>query len=167
MTASTINLYGTADDSIVDGPGIRFAVFVQGCSMACPGCHNPKAQPYDGGTLTTVDKLWARIAANKLLSGITLTGGEPFDQPEPLTELAHRAHAAGLNVWAYSGYLFEELAAKPATLALLQQCDVLVDGQFIEPQRSLDLKWRGSANQRIIDVPASLAANAVILLAEH
>jgi anaerobic ribonucleoside-triphosphate reductase activating protein len=163
----TVNLYGTADDSIVDGPGIRLAIFTQGCKHACPGCHNPAAQPFEGGTLTAIDEIEEKIAGNPLLAGITLTGGEPFDQAAPLVELARRARARGLNVWAYSGYLFEDLAAgvpSPAAALLLEQVDVLVDGPFVEHLKSLGLRWRGSSNQRLIDVPASRAAAQVVEL---
>jgi anaerobic ribonucleoside-triphosphate reductase activating protein len=166
MGQDTVKVFGTADDSIVDGPGIRFSIFTQGCKHACPGCHNPEAQPFEGGDLMTVDELWEHIEANPLLFGITLTGGEPFDQPEPLIELARRTRAKGLTVWAYSGYTFEQiLAGTPSAAAteLLAHCDVLVDGLFVEPLKSLGLKWRGSSNQRVIDVPASLTTGAVVL----
>ena len=162
-----LRIFGTADDSIVDGPGIRFSVFTQGCRHACPGCHNPDAQPFEGGREVTVEELMHLIEANPLLAGITLTGGEPFEQPAPLLELACWARERGLNVWAYSGYCYEELLdAVPSALAreLLESVDVLVDGRFVEAQKSYELKWRGSANQRIIDVPASLAANKVVEL---
>jgi anaerobic ribonucleoside-triphosphate reductase activating protein len=162
-----LRIYGTADDSIVDGPGIRFAVFAQGCHHHCPGCHNPGSQPFAGGREVDVAELQQMIAANPLLAGITLTGGEPFEQPGPLLELAVWAHGRGLNVWAYSGYLYEQLAAgEPSPLAaeLLAQCDVLVDGPFVESQASYESRWRGSTNQRIIDIPASLQAGAAVLL---
>jgi anaerobic ribonucleoside-triphosphate reductase activating protein len=162
---ATIRIHGTADDSIVDGPGIRFALFTQGCKHQCPGCHNPTAQPFDGGSVTTTDALWQRVENNPLLKGITLTGGEPFEQAEPLIELAKRARDKGLDVWAYSGYLFDQLLeGLPSTAArdLLEYCDVLVDGPYVQELRSYTLKWRGSSNQRIIDVPASLAAGKVV-----
>jgi anaerobic ribonucleoside-triphosphate reductase activating protein len=163
----TINLYGTVDDSIVDGPGIRLAVFTQGCRHGCSGCHNPAAQPFEGGTPTTVDEMWEKIEGNPLLAGITLTGGEPFEQAGPLVELARRARERGLNVWAYSGYLYENLMAgvpSRAARLLLEQIDVLVDGLFDEDLRSLDLRWRGSSNQRVIDVSASREAGQVVEL---
>jgi anaerobic ribonucleoside-triphosphate reductase activating protein len=161
----TVRIFGTADDSIVDGPGIRYAIFTQGCARHCPGCHNPASQPFEGGIVITVAKIWEKIAATPLVSGITLSGGEPFDQPRPLIELARLAHEAGRNVWAYSGYTYEELLRdEPGNGApeLLRLCDVLVDGPFIESQRSLELHWKGSANQRVINVPASLEAGEVV-----
>ena len=177
-TTTNLRLFGTADDSIVDGPGIRFAVFVQGCSHHCPGCHNPEALSLSGGRDVSLGELYERIEGNPLLSGITLSGGEPFEQAEPLIELAQwvrslkRVDKQGealrpLTIWAYSGYTFEELCASipnPAALRLLELCDVLVDGPFIQDQQSYLLIWKGSANQRIIDVPASLASRAPVLL---
>jgi anaerobic ribonucleoside-triphosphate reductase activating protein len=167
MTDETgiLRLYGTVDDSIVDGPGIRFAVFTQGCRHHCPACHNPEAQSYEGGTLESVEELMVQVRANPLLTGVTLTGGEPFDQAEPLLAFTHQVHELGKTVWAYSGYTFEELegsAAPPMARELLRACDVLVDGPFIEAQRSLDLRWRGSANQRILDIPATLEAGKIV-----
>lgn len=164
---TTLRIFGTADDSIVDGPGIRFAVFTQGCKHNCPGCHNPEAQPFDGGRVVELAALYTKIEENPLLSGITLSGGEPFEQAASLLEMVRWAKDKGLNVWAYSGYLWEELiSGKPTedAKALLQEVDVLVDGRFVQAEASYTLKWRGSANQRIINVPASLAAGEVCLL---
>jgi anaerobic ribonucleoside-triphosphate reductase activating protein len=160
-----IKLYGVVDDSIVDGPGIRLAIFTQGCKRACPGCHNPGAQPFEGGTSTTVDELWEKVAGNPLLAGITLTGGEPFEQAVALIELARRAREKGLTVWAYSGYRYDELLAGVPTDAasqLLAQIDVLADGPFVEQLKDFELPWRGSSNQRLIDVAASREAGQVV-----
>ena len=160
-----IRIAGTVNDSIVDGPGIRFSIFTQGCSHHCPGCQNPQTWSFDGGELVDTDDLLAKIAKNPLLKGITLTGGEPFEQAEPLISLCEACRARGLDVWAYSGYTFEQLidgAAGEAAKELLGLCDVLVDGLFVESLQSYDLKWRGSSNQRVIDVPASLAAGEVV-----
>lgn len=164
-----LRLFGTADDSIVDGPGIRLAIFAQGCSRRCPGCHNPESQPFDGGYLVTVDELMAMVAANPLLSGVTLSGGEPFEQAQAVLAFVRRLRAEKprLNVWAYSGYLFEELLAgvpSQAARELLGLVDVLVDGPFVLELRSLEVKWRGSSNQRLVDVAASLAAGEAVLL---
>ena len=205
-----IRLYGTASDSIVDGPGLRYAVFVQGCSHGCPGCHNPDSHPADGGTLTSIDELVADIRANGLVHDVTLTGGDPFEQPEACAEVARRLKAAGYGLWAYTGFLYEDLlrqaegadaagagcpgvagctdvagassdaeassavagrsAARAADVAraaavrsLLDTVDVLVDGPFVESLKSLELKWRGSSNQRLIDLPATRRAGRVVL----
>ncbi len=159
-----IRINGFVNDSIVDGPGLRFAVFTQGCPHGCPGCHNPETHAMDGGKLTDTDSLIARMQENPLLSGLTLSGGEPFMQPEACLALARGARTLGLDVWAYSGYTYETLMGMgEAARALLEACDVLVDGPFIQAQRSLDLSFRGSKNQRLIDLNASRAAGGIQL----
>lgn len=160
-----IQMAGTVNDSIVDGPGLRYAVFVQGCSHHCPGCQNPETHDPDGGHEDDTDSLIAKMKKNPLLSGITLSGGEPMEQPVPCLELAKAAHAIGLNVWCYTGYIWEELTRQndPDRMALLSQVDVLVDGMFVMAEKSLELDYRGSKNQRLIDVPASLREQQVIL----
>ena len=109
---ATISLYGTVPDSIVDGPGLRYAVFVQGCSHGCPGCHNPESQPAEGGTETTLAALLADIRANGLVHDVTLSGGEPFEQPKACAALAAELKRNGYGVWSYSGYLYEDLAKR-------------------------------------------------------
>lgn len=160
-----IRIAGTVNDSIVDGPGLRYAVFTQGCPHACPGCHNPKTHDYHGGKTADTQRLIDAMKANPLLDGLTLSGGEPFEQPLPCALLAESAREAGLNVWAYSGYTFEELTARQdaETQRLLKALDVLVDGRFEMGQRSLDLAYCGSRNQRLIDVKRSLETGAVHL----
>ena len=158
-----IRIAGIAEDSIVDGPGIRMAVFVQGCPHHCPGCHNPDTHDCSGGTEMDIAEIIDRMRENILLDGVTLSGGEPFCQCAPCTEIARAAHDAGLNVWIYSGYTFEELASgRDEQRMLLQNADVLVDGRFLLAQRTLEFPWRGSFNQRLIDVPASLKAGKAI-----
>lgn len=160
-----LRLYGTVQDSIVDGPGLRYAVFVQGCPHACPGCHNPDSQPVDGGEVHAVSEVLADIRKNPLIQGVTLSGGEPFEQAAACADLAEALKAEGYSVWTYTGGLFEDLMANGGEDAqrLIRSTDVLVDGPFVEALRSLDLKWCGSSNQRLIDVPKSLAAGSVIL----
>jgi len=152
----TIRLYGLVTDSIVDGPGFRTAIFVQGCPYHCEGCHNPDSQPFEGGTVWTLDDVEKKFSNNPLLSGITLSGGEPAEQAAPCAELARRAHQKGLNVWTYTGSTLEKLTERakddPALAALLNETDVLVDGPFILAQRSLELDFCGSKNQRLIDM---------------
>ena len=160
-----IRIAGTADDSIVDGPGLRFTIFTQGCPHGCPGCHNPESHDFNGGTLKDPAELLSMIDDNPLLDGITLSGGEPFCQSAACAFLAAEAHARGLNVWTYSGWLCEDLLKRaesdPDTLHLLQETDVLADGPFILAQRSLDVPWRGSKNQRLIDMQATLRSGTV------
>ncbi|MBR3764302.1 MAG: anaerobic ribonucleoside-triphosphate reductase activating protein [Clostridia bacterium] len=159
-----IRIFGTAMDSIVDGPGIRFAVFTQGCPHHCEGCHNPESHDFSGGREETTDALIAQMLENPLLDGLTLSGGDPLCQPDACAELARAAHAAHMNVWCYTGWTWEALMqqADPAVLALLQEVDVLVDGPFVLAQRSLELTFCGSRNQRLIDVPKSLAAGEIV-----
>lgn len=159
-----IRLAGLVNDSIVDGPGLRLAVFTQGCPHHCPGCHNPQSHDFEGGELCEVSKILEMAKDNFLLDGITLSGGEPFAQSEVCAELARGAHALGLNVWCYTGYRFEDLLdGSEAAKELLKNIDVLVDGPFIIEQRSLELRYRGSANQRVLDVPRSLAECKAVL----
>ncbi len=159
-----IRIYGTVEDSIVDGPGMRYSVFTQGCPHHCPGCHNPESHDFAGGRLTDTEELLGPIRRNPLLDGLTLSGGEPFCQPEACLELASAAKAARMNVWCYTGYTWEALQheADPARLALLEAVDVLVDGRFVKEKRSLALQFCGSSNQRLIDVPASLRAGEIV-----
>lgn len=158
-----MNLAGIIGDSIVDGPGIRTTVFVQGCCHHCPGCHNPQSWAFGKGTDWTVEQVYERVISNPLCRGVTFSGGEPFCQPRPLAALARRLKAGGYEVAAYSGYTFEQLlAGTPEQRTLLGELDVLVDGPFILERRNLDLRFRGSANQRILDVPESLAAGKAV-----
>jgi len=163
----TIRLYGLVTDSIVDGPGFRTAIFVQGCPYHCEGCHNPDSQPFEGGVLWTLDDVEKKFASNPLLSGITLSGGEPAEQAEACAELAHRAHARGLNVWTYTGSTLEKLLARaqndPSLQRLLDETDVLVDGPFLLAERSLELDFRGSRNQRLIDMNQTRRNGAITL----
>lgn len=147
-----IKIAGTVNDSIVDGEGIRFTVFVQGCLKNCPGCHNPQTHNIFGGKWVDVEELVAQMAQNALLNGLTISGGEPFLQAKECAELARRARQIGLNVWCYTGYRYEELLMwnDPDVNALLNEIDVLVDGEFRTEERTLELPWRGSANQRLI-----------------
>ncbi len=155
-----IRIAGIYDDSIVDGPGFRLSVFTQGCPHGCEGCHNPATHDFNGGREADTADIIAKMLDNPLLDGVTLTGGEPFCQPEACLEIAKAARAAGLNVWAYSGWTIEELLdiakQKPAVADLLSETDVLADGRFVLAKRTLDLIWRGSKNQRLIDAKASV-----------
>ena len=143
-----IRIAGIVPESIVDGEGIRFAIFMQGCLRNCKGCHNPHTHALDGGKVVDTSELIEQIKKNPLLTGITLTGGEPCLQISPAAELAETAKNLGLDVWCYTGYKFEELP--PESDKLLKFVDVLVDGEYIEELRDLELNFRGSKNQRII-----------------
>ncbi len=161
-----IRIAGIENDSIVDGPGFRLAVFTQGCPHHCPGCHNPETHPFDGGKEVDTDKIIRMMEDNPLLDGITLSGGDPFCQSKACAELSKAAKAMGLNVWAYSGWTFEELLKMSETngdiMEFLKNTDVLIDGPFILAQRTLELRFRGSKNQRQIDVKKSLAEGKAV-----
>ena len=151
----SLRVAGVIEESIVDGPGIRFVLFLQGCRLRCPGCQNPQTWDFDGGTLVPSDEVLARIRENPLVHGVTFSGGEPFEQAEALLPLAKELKAQGYHLMAFSGFTLEQLVQKPERQALLEQLDLLVDGPFIEAQKSLDLRFRGSRNQRILNMPST------------
>ena len=157
-----IRLFGTVEDSIVDGPGLRLAIFTQGCLHHCQGCHNPLSHDLQGGYLQDTDKLLALIDENPLLAGITLSGGEPMLQIEPLIEICQAVKQRHLNIVLYSGFTYEQIIADDKKKSLLQLCDMLIDGKFEQDKKSLSLLYRGSANQRLINIQASLKQNKVI-----
>ena len=158
----TVRIAGVVENSFTDGPGVRFALFVQGCPHHCPGCHNPQTHDFAGGSETTVGALLAALDEDPLVSGLTLSGGEPFCQAAACAEFAKAAHERGKDVWTWSGWTYEQLRQKAATepdvAELLRQTDVLVDGPFIQAQRDLDLEWRGSANQRVLELKDGVIA---------
>lgn len=160
MSKDTLRLSGVIKNSIVDGPGFRLTVFCQGCPHRCKGCHNEKTWDFGGGFDGKIDKIIEVAKKEPLLQGLTFSGGEPFCQAEAFSELGRLCHENGYNVVTYTGYTFETLitgfSEHPDWKALLEQTDYLVDGPFILEQRSLMLKFRGSKNQRIIDVKKSL-----------
>ena len=162
-----IRLAGLEPESIVDGPGYRFTVFVQGCPHNCPGCHNPQTHDFSGGHLADTDDVIAHLGKNPLVRGLTLSGGEPMMQPEPLYLIAKAAKEKGMNVWCYTGFTLEELMRENRAdrMKLLSAVDVLVDGPFRSHERSLDLLYRGSKNQRLIDMPATLKSGTIRLYA--
>ncbi len=155
-----IRIAGIVNDSIVDGAGIRFTIFVQGCPHKCKGCHNPQTHDFEGGTDTTTEELLCKIKANPLLDGVTFSGGEPFCHAVALADLAHEIHALGLDIVTYSGYTFEELLSgadmRPEWLELLKETDILIDGRYEEELKSYDVRFRGSTNQRYLDAKTSL-----------
>lgn len=154
---------GVTQDSIVDGPGIRTTLYVQGCPHHCPGCHNPETWDFEGGTPMEPDQLLEIVRRNPLCRGVTFSGGEPFAQAGVLLPLAVKLKEAGYELASYTGYLFEQLLnGNAAQKALLEKIDVLIDGPFILAERSLDLNFRGSRNQRVLNVPQSLAARKAV-----
>lgn len=154
--APLLRISGVISESIVDGPGFRYVVFTQGCPHGCPGCHNPQTHDFNGGTLIDPLSLLPEIEENPLLAGVTLSGGEPFVQPEALLPLAREIKTRGLHLLAFSGYTYEQLqelaTSRKAVGELLRLCDTLIDGPYIEEQRDLTLQFRGSANQRVLQL---------------
>lgn len=161
-----IRISGTVCESIVDGPGLRYVVFVQGCPHNCPGCHNPQTHDFGGGRIVDTDMILAECIEDPLIKGVTFSGGEPFCQAEPLYVLGKQLKERGYDLWCYSGWTYSELLRKAEredyTAKLLSILDVLVDGRYIQERRTLSLPFRGSENQRLIDVKASIAENMVI-----
>ncbi len=161
-----IRIAGVVKESIVDGKGIRFTLFTQGCPHGCKGCHNPESHNINGGYDIEAEKVIAEFNKNPLLSGITFSGGEPIIQAKELIPIAEAVTRQGKNCWIYSGWTFEELMEKnDADInKLLSLCDVLVDGKYEENERDLTLLFRGSLNQRIIDLKKSLSLKKAIIL---
>ncbi|MEM1485159.1 anaerobic ribonucleoside-triphosphate reductase activating protein [Oscillospiraceae bacterium PP1C4] len=159
--SAPLRISGCLSDSIVDGPGMRYVVFTQGCPHECPGCHNPQTHDFEGGYLADTDEIVHQIKSEPLLSGVTFSGGEPFCQAGALCELGERIKALGKNIVVYSGYTFEQLLKKSELdsdiLRLLKLSDILIDGRFVESLRDLTLQFRGSSNQRIIMLKEALA----------
>ena len=151
-----------------DGPGNRLVYHLQGCNLHCPWCSNPEGLSVRGGEEYTVNALVEEVLRSRMMffegGGVTLTGGEPMMQPEACLEIARAAHAAGKNVWCYTGFTFEALLGEnnPARMALLREVDVLVDGPFVLAEKSLEVRFRGSRNQRLIDVKQSLAQGSAV-----
>lgn len=155
-TASNLRISGIVSESIVDGPGFRYVIFTQGCPHHCPGCHNPQTHSFEGGFEADIPAMLEEIRQDPLLDGVTFSGGEPFCQPEALLPIAKAVKEMGKTIFVYSGYTLEQLLdlskERPAILELLRLCDTLVDGPYVESLRDLDLEFRGSSNQRLIDL---------------
>ncbi|MDR0854823.1 MAG: radical SAM protein [Christensenellaceae bacterium] len=169
-----ISIAGFQKNSAADGPGLRYTLFLQGCPRRCANCHNPQTQPFEGGTAYTAEALFDDFLTHAysgnfaLYSGVTLSGGEPFCQSEALIPFAKLVKSKGFEVAAYTGYQFEDLVAEKGALLkgareLLNYCDVIVDGEWVESLFDLDLKFKGSANQRTIDVKKSIEKGETVL----
>ncbi|MBP2661851.1 MAG: anaerobic ribonucleoside-triphosphate reductase activating protein [Firmicutes bacterium] len=150
-------------DSVVDGKGLRTVIWCQGCTHHCQGCHNLDTQDLNGGFEQEIDDVVQAVLAVELQSGVTFSGGEPMLQPVACTAIAEQLKSSGVNIWCYTGFTFEELLNRPDCLEFLQYIDILIDGKFELALKSYDLLFKGSANQRIIDVPESLKEKKVVL----
>lgn len=160
----TLRLSGIIRESIVDGPGLRYTIFAQGCIHHCDGCHNPATHPFEGGFEAAPKAILRDIKKNPLIRGVTFSGGEPFCQAEGFLELAGLLKEAGYHIMTYTGYTYEEImeSGNETWKKLFFLSDFVVDGRFILAQRDLNLKFRGSSNQRIIDTAATKKAGKVI-----
>ena len=160
-----IKLSGVIPESFVDGPGIRFTIFTQGCPHRCEGCHNPETHEFNAGHEFDIEEVKEWIRELEFQKGVTFSGGDPMFQAKQCAILAKVVHELGMNVWAYTGFTYEQLIdhGNPDILEFLSEVDVLIDGKFDINKRSLDLEFRGSSNQRVIDVPKSLENHKVTL----
>ncbi|MDR3108202.1 MAG: anaerobic ribonucleoside-triphosphate reductase activating protein [Planctomycetaceae bacterium] len=148
----TLRIAGLMKESVCDGPGIRFVVFVQGCFHNCSGCHNPQTHNPEGGAEISIDELLKMIDSNPLLDGVTFSGGEPFLQAAALAKLAEHCNRRGLSVMTYSGYHYEDIVETSENTAwreLLRRTDILVDGPFIPEKATHEIPFCGSSNQRV------------------
>ncbi len=159
-----ISVLSIIEDTMVDGPGFRTSIYCAGCRHACPGCHNPQSWDFSGGRAMTTEEIMRVIVADPY-ANVTFSGGDPMYQPEGFAELARAIHErTQKDIWCYTGFTFEQLLGNPRQRALLEQIDVLVDGPFVKALRNDELIFRGSSNQRIIDVPRSLEEGRAVLL---
>lgn len=167
LKESSIRIAGIVRESIVDGPGIRFTIFSQGCPHACEGCHNPETHDFNGGYDCSIEKILNEIDKNPLLSGVTFSGGEPMCQPERFLILAKEIKKRGLNIVIFSGYTFEKLQLMSETNSaigdLLSLTDYLIDGEFELAKKDLSLKFRGSTNQRLINMNLTREKGHIII----
>jgi anaerobic ribonucleoside-triphosphate reductase activating protein len=160
-----VRIAGVTNESVTDGPGLRMTLFFQGCPHACPGCHNPQTWNFSGGQEFDLDELVSTLEITPILSGVTFSGGEPFVQAEAAARIAGYVQSWKINLWVYTGYLWEKLLLeidKPGYRDLMNLVDVIVDGPYREELRNLALPYRGSQNQRIILVRQSLEQNRVV-----
>ena len=162
---NTLRIAGTVKDSIVDGPGLRYVIFTQGCPHGCPGCHNPETHDFHGGKEANINEILDEIFGNPILSGVTFSGGEPFCQPEGLLSIAEAIKEKNIHLMIFTGYLLEQLQKMEnvAVKRLLELADVIVDGPFVLEQRNLTLCYRGSENQRVIDMVKTRQSGSVVL----
>lgn len=157
-----ISILSIIHDTMVDGPGFRTSIYCAGCPNACPGCHNPQSWDINNGTMTSTGELMKEIMSDPF-ANVTFTGGDPMFQAEGFAELAHAIkQMSGKNIWCYTGFRFENLLCNPAQRHLLELIDVLVDGPFVKALHDPDLFFRGSSNQRIINVQRSLKEGKVV-----
>ena len=167
--AENIRIAGIIRESIVDGPGIRFVIFCQGCPHGCPGCHNPESHDFNGGYDCSTDRILEEIDKNPLLKGVTFSGGEPMCKAKEFSYLAEEIKKRGLDLVVFTGYTYEKLIEEndPDRMKLLEFTDLLIDGPYLKDQRDLTLRFRGSRNQRIIDISKTEKKGEPVLEEEY
>ena len=161
-----MRIAGIYNNSLVNGEGSRMVIFTQGCKHNCPGCFNPETHDFNGGQEVPLEEIMKKVKANcetGLIDGITFSGGDPMEHPLELEPIAKLVHSYGLTVWSFTGYTYEKILESESKRRLLENLDVLIDGKFDQTKCEEGLKFRGSSNQRIIDVQKSLKENTVVL----
>ena len=160
-----LRVAGIVKESVVDGPGFRYVIFAQGCTHGCKGCHNPDTHALDGGYAVDTDSLIEDIKQSRYIDGVTFSGGEPFLQAEAFIHIAEKLKELNMNIVCYTGFTFEEIMQSKCEshIKLLGLTDMLIDGPYMEELKDLGLTYRGSKNQRIIDVKSSIEEQKVIL----
>lgn len=167
VLSARVRIAGHMSESIVDGPGLRYVLFTQGCPHHCAGCHNPDTHDFEAGEEVSLYDVYQQIRRNPLLRGVTFSGGEPLCQCSALLPLAEVLKKQGYHLMAYTGFTFEQLLAQNDCQSFLACLDILVDGPFIQAEKSLELRFRGSCNQRVLDVPESMRLEKPVLHMLH
>lgn len=164
----SVRLAGIAYESLVNGPGIRRVFFSQGCNHNCKGCFNQETHDFNGGEERDMDELIQEVKDNPMIKGITFSGGDPFERAKEFAYMAKEFKKQGLNIWSYTGYTFEYIAEnfneKPEWREFMKYIDILVDGKFEEELKKEGLRFKGSSNQRIIDVQESLNTGVISII---
>lgn len=159
-----IRISGINKESLVDGPGIRYVIFAQGCKHNCKGCHNPSTHDFNGGEEVDINDILNDILSKKHIDGVTFSGGDPFYQAKEFGALAKELHENNINIISYTGFIYENIIDKKDMRKLLDNIDILIDGPFISEKKTLKKVFRGSENQRVIDVKKSIEEKRIVLL---
>lgn len=157
---ATLRVLDIIDGTIVDGPGLRTSIYFAGCKHRCPGCHNQQSWDFEAGRDMTIDEILAHVEENQF--DVTLSGGDPLFQMPAMLQLCRALKERGVNLWCYTGYTYEQVAEDPALVPILELVDVLVDGRYVEQLRDISLRFKGSSNQRLVDVRHSAPGKVTI-----
>lgn len=160
MDQPKIHVMDIVPGTSVDGPGLRTSIYLSGCRHHCPGCHNPHTWDFAQGTPMTVDEIMQIVEENGF--NVTLTGGDPLYSLPAIIPLIQAINASGYSIWLYTGFTYEQLLSLPGIDAILPSLEAIVDGPFEQDKKDLSLCFRGSSNQRIIDVRNTLASGEIV-----